>query len=174
MYTIRSIRPLATAQRTQPWQELDTARRQFDQLLEGWLPPVTREALGRYAPAIELYVTDTTVVLKAELPGIPGSDLNIQVTRETVLIETERHTSVPENAQVHRSELRNGAIHRVVQLPVEVDQDAVKAEFELGILTLTLPRLKDDRTKAVQVSLAQTEKVQTETPDTVQLNDAQS
>lgn len=147
--------------RWQPWQEMETMRRQLDQLFDE-LAPVSRDMLSSvrktWAPAIELKSTDTDVVLRAELPGVDGKDLDIQVTREAVAISGEyRSEEKHEEGNVFRSEFRYGSFHRVVPMPVAVQNDKVNAEFKDGILTLTLPKLVADRPKVVKVNLGGTD-----------------
>jgi HSP20 family protein len=158
--------------RWQPWQEMETVRRQLDQLFEEMVP-LTRDSLSTTVnravrvPAIELLATENTLILRAELPGFESQDLDIQVTREAVSIKGTKQSpfepvevnsetkAEPQAASPHlyRSEFRYGAFHRVIELPVEVDPDQVVADFKQGLLTLTLPKLEHDRRRAVKVAL---------------------
>lgn len=145
--------------RWQPWHELETMRRQLDQLFEE-ITPVSRGDLmttvnrAVRVPAIELTTTETDVILKAEIPGIEAKDLDVQVTRDAVTIKGEYQQETKEEThQVYRSEFRYGAFQRVVPLPVEVENEQAQAEFKDGILTLTLPKAERDRNKSVKVNL---------------------
>lgn len=165
--------------RWQPWQEMETVRRQLDQLFEEMVP-LTRESFSTTVnravrvPAIELTGTENALILCAELPGFEPDDLDIQVTRDSVSmrgmkksatqtepIETESSetpltdeaNTPPAASHVYTSEFRTGAFHRVITLPVEVEADQVVAVFKNGLLTLTMPKREDDRTRSVKVSL---------------------
>jgi HSP20 family protein len=161
--------------RWQPWQEMETVRRQLDHLFEEMVP-LTRDSLSTTVnravrvPAIELLATDNALILRAELPGLETQDLDVQVTREAVSIKGTKQAlcaNVPDVSadakpeaelqetapHVYRSEFRYGAFHRVIELPVEVDPEQVVADFKQGILTLTLPKLNNDRYRAVKVAL---------------------
>lgn len=147
--------------RWQPWQEMEALRRQFDQLFDE-IAPVSRDAfppsMGKsaWAPAIELKSTDTELVLRTELPGIEAKDLDVQVTREAVAISGEYRTEhKTEEGRLLRSEFRYGNFHRVIPLPVVVQNDAVKADFTNGVLTLTLPKVDADRPKVVKLNLTE-------------------
>lgn len=130
--------------RWQPWQEMETLRRQLDQLFDD-IAPVNREAVlaqrKAWGPAIELQNDDADIILRAELPGVDAKDLDVQVTREAVLISGE-HRSETKTEEQHfvRSEFRYGNFRRVVPLPAAVKNDQVQADFKDGILTLTLPK----------------------------------
>jgi HSP20 family protein len=145
--------------RWQPWYEMETLRRQLDQLFDE-LTPITRDALSTnsngntWTPAIELKNTDSSLILRAELPGIDAKDLDIQVTRNAIVLSGEyKFETKSEERRVVRSEFRYGNFHRVIPLPVTVQNDRVKADFEHGILTLTLPKFEADRPKVVKVNL---------------------
>lgn len=149
--------------RWQPWQEIDTLRRQFDQLFDE-LAPISRGTAMKmngsaWTPAIELKSTDKEVILRAELPGIDAKDLDVQVSRETVSLsgeyKTETKTEDKEH-QIYRSEFRYGNFQRVIPLPVAVENDQVKADFKDGILTLSMPRIEAERPKVVKVSVGGT------------------
>ena len=161
----------------QPWQDVENVRNQLDQLFEE-MNPIARETSVQQrsvrVPPIELLGTDVDLILKVELPGLEGKDLDIQVTREAVsikgaLIQTIKppvQTDAQADAEnavapltktpaprLYRSEFRTQTFHRVVPLPVEVDNENVHAEFKNGILTLTLPKLVRDRNHTVKVAL---------------------
>ncbi len=148
-----------TVIRWQPWQEVESLRRQFDQLVEEFAPAsregfVTSMNRAVRTPAVELKTTDTAVILRAEVPGIAAKDLNVEVTREAVSIAGEFRTETSETDHAfYRSEFRYGSFRRVVPLPVEVQNDAVQAEFKDGILTLTLPKAEAGKSKVVKVNL---------------------
>jgi HSP20 family protein len=145
--------------RRQPWQEMETVRRQMEQLFDELLPVSQNTALangnkGSWAPAIELRNTDTDVILQAALPGLDGKDLDIHVSREAVSISGEyKAETKTEDRKTVRSEFRYGSFHRVVPLPTAIYNDRVQAEFKDGILTLTLPKVEADRPKVVKVTL---------------------
>ena len=164
--------------RWQPWQEVEAVRHQLDQLFEE-MTPIARETFVQQRPVrvppIELSGTDTALILKVELPGIEGKDLDVQVTREAVSIKgavtpSIPHTEVGSDSEadsdteiepmaetptphIYRSEFRTQTFHRVIPLPVEVDNENTQADFKNGILTLTLPKLVRDRHHAVKVTL---------------------
>jgi HSP20 family protein len=150
--------PMAMIRR-QPWQEMETIRRQMEQLFDELLPVSQNPALANgnktgWVPAIELRNTDTDVILRAALPGLDGKDLDIHVSREAVSISGEyKSETKTEDGLTVRSEFRYGNFHRVVPLPTAIYNDRVQAEFKDGVLTLTLPKVEADRPKIVKVNL---------------------
>ena len=138
--------------RWQPFTELDTIRRQMDQVFDELVRGNSYN--DTWKPAIELQDTHENLILRAEVPGIEAKDLDIQVTREAVAITGEhRYENKNEERGFFRSELRYGKFQRVISLPVPVQNDQVKAEFKNGILTLTLPKVTEARRTVVKVNV---------------------
>ncbi len=156
----RLARPMALI-RWQPYQEIQTVRRQMEQTFNE-LASVNRTQMN-WKPAVELKDTENSLILRAEIPGVEGKDLDIRVTREAVAITGEhRYEKKAEERGYYHTEFRYGKFQRVVSLPVAIQNDQVQAEFKHGILTLTLPKVAEARHKVVKVNLTDTT---TETPE---------
>lgn len=155
---------MKTLIRLQPLRELDTLQRQLNQLFYQQSQPSNAPQMGvpqtrgNWEPAIELQNTDTALILRVQLPGMDAKDLDVQVSRDAVLIAGE-HTppQLARDAGAFRTEFRYGKFHRVVQLAVPVQNGEVSADFKNGILTLTLPKLRSQRPTVVKVSLSDDE-----------------
>lgn len=140
--------------RWQPFQEIETLRRQMDRLFDEMVSD-NREAQITWKPAVELKDTEDNLIVRAEIPGVEGKDLDIRVTREAVVISGEhRYEKKASERGFFRTEFRYGKFQRVIALPVAVQNDQVQAEFKDGILTLTLPKVTEARRKVVKVNLA--------------------
>jgi len=139
--------------RWQPFQELETLRNQMDQMFDQ-LANVDRDYSTNWKPAVELQDTEDSLILRAEVPGIEGKDLDIRVTREAVAISGEhRYEKKTDERGYFRSEFRYGKFQRVIPLPVPIQNEQVQAEFKNGILTLTLPKVTEARRTVVKVNL---------------------
>lgn len=141
--------------RWQPFQEIDALQREMNRLFDDALAPSMRRENGlTFMPAAELKETDEAVHLKLEVPGLESKDLDIQVTADSVSISGERRSETKtEEKGVFRSEFRYGRFERVIPLPTRIDNQKVQANYKDGILTLTLPKMEDERRKAVKVNL---------------------
>lgn len=154
--------------RFQPiFSEMETLRRQVDQIFDDLVTNShnsnQRDSLGYWKPAIELQDHGSQYLLRAILPGIDGQDLDIQVTKDAVVISGEIRSSQsvsPEAGESKESEQSRKYIHsefnygkfqRVIPLPSSVVNDQVGAKFEQGILTLTLP--KQEAQQVVKIKL---------------------
>ncbi|AFY85256.1 Hsp20/alpha crystallin family protein [Oscillatoria acuminata] len=136
-------------------REVDAWGRQFEQLLTEQ-PPCQRPEMGRvWQPAIELEETENSFVLRVEVPGLTGEEIDVQASRFQVAIAAQRQppTPVSQNSGYLRSELNYGKLRRVVPLPKPIVPDRIEAQLNNGILTLTLPKFSAQQTQVVKVRL---------------------
>jgi HSP20 family protein len=138
----------------QPFSEFETLRRQLDWMFDELTVPEEGKSRVDWVPAVELKDTGDNLVLRAELPGIDASNLNVEVTKEAVLLSGERRLEQKTEAKgFFKTEFRYGKFQRVINLPTAVINDQVQAEFKDGILTLTLPKVQEARNKVVKINL---------------------
>jgi HSP20 family protein len=103
-------------------------------------------------PAVDMYQTDGEVVVKAAVPGIKADEIQINVTGDVLTIKGEvKQKNEIKEQEYHLREQRWGSFERSLVLPTEVKSDAAKAEFENGILTITLP--KDEKAKPKMITV---------------------
>src|SRR5687768_51566 len=146
--------------RWEPAREMMTLREAMDRLFDdAFTRPfsVMREGGSSWSsPAIDMYQTDNDVVVKAALPGIKADEVQINVTGDTtapvVTIKGEtKHEEEKKDKSWHIREHRWGAFERSVRLPTGVISDRAKADFEHGILTITLPKSEEVKPKTITV-----------------------
>jgi HSP20 family protein len=142
--------------RWEPFREIDTLQRQMNRLFEDFAPSSSRWDNGglSISPAAELNETADAIHLKLEVPGMNANDLNVEVTSDAVSISGERRSEhQSEKNGVTRSEFRYGKFQRVIPLPSRVQNTDAKADYKDGILTLTLPKLEEEKNKVVKVNI---------------------
>jgi HSP20 family protein len=140
--------------RWQPFQEIETLRRQMDQMFDEVMSNEHQSATS-WKPAIELQDTEENLVLRAAIPGVDGKDIDVHVTREAVAISGEhRFEKKTQEQGFFRSEFRYGNFQRVIPLPVPIQNEQAHADFKNGILTLTLPKVTEARRTVVKLNLA--------------------
>ena len=142
-----------TLMRWEPFRELITLREAMDRLFdEAFTRPLGLLEGWGSLPLVDMYQTDNEVVVKATLPGVKPEDLHITVTGDVLTIKGEvKGEEEVKNATYHLRERRYGTFARSIPLPVPVVADKAKAEFENGILTLTLPKAEEVRPKTITV-----------------------
>jgi HSP20 family protein len=95
----------------------------------------------RFQPAMDVFETDSALVVRFELAGVRGGDLRVTVDADLVRVSGVRKPPPSDGAQrLHQMEIGFGPFERSLRLPVDVDRDAVTANLEEGILTVTLPK----------------------------------
>ncbi len=137
----------------QPFQEMNAVKQQLDQLFDYFACVET--APTTWTPAATLVESETALTLRIQLPGINVDDIDIQASREVVAVSGTRPSlELAEGETLRRNEFRYGGFRRVVSLPVAIDHNAVTADYEAGVLVLTLPKAEDVRNQVVKVSIA--------------------
>jgi len=103
-------------------------------------------------PAVNIWEKDGKAVVTAELPGIDPEKLDISVSGETVTIAgAALQETFGEDEIYLRQERGIGNFKRNIQLPFQIDAQAVEARYEKGILMITLPRAKEDLPKKIKI-----------------------
>jgi len=138
--------------RWEPAREMMTLREAMDHLFDdAFTRPLTLRD-GWSAPAIDMYQTDNEIVVKAALPGLKADEVQINITGDVLTLKGETgHEEEKEEKAWHIREQRWGAFERSVALPTEVVTDKAKAEFENGILTITLPKAEEVKPKIINI-----------------------
>jgi HSP20 family protein len=107
---------------------------------------------GMEIPAVDMYQTDDAVVVKSAIPGIKPEDIDISITGDTLTIRGETKVEEEVNEENYmRRERRYGSFCRSLALPLPVVTDKAEAEFENGVLTLTLPKAEEVKPKAIKI-----------------------
>jgi HSP20 family protein len=124
-------------------------RRQLGQVFED--APQQRVSAGVF-PLINLTEDKDKYYVRAELPGVKGEELDIQVTGKNLAISGERKIAAEEEgARYHRREREAGTFSRMIGLPGEVDSNAVDAKLENGILSIIVPKAEIAKPKQITV-----------------------
>jgi HSP20 family protein len=142
--------------RWEPAREMMTLREAMDRLFDdAFTHPfsLSREGGSNWSsPAIDMYQTDDEVVVRAALPGIKSDEVQINVTHDILTIRGEtKHEEEKNDKSWHIREHRWGAFERSVRLPTGVIADRAKAEFDNGILTISLPKSEEVKPKTINV-----------------------
>lgn len=138
----------------QPFRELEEVQRDMNRMFEN-LSTLRQPGvdLGCF-PAVEIEETADHYLLHLELPGLKPEDLNLEVSAESVSISGERRAeSRTEDRGTTRSEFHYGKFERVIPLPGRVNNQGVKADYQQGVLTVTLPKAEAEKQKVVKVQV---------------------
>jgi HSP20 family protein len=141
--------------RWEPVREMMTLREAMDRLFDDAFtrPFSIRDGWSASTPAVDMYQTDDEVVVKASLPGIKADEVQINVTGDVLTLKGEvKHEEEKNDRSWHIREQRWGSFQRSVALPTNVVSDKAKAEFENGILVITLPKAEEVKPKTITIN----------------------
>ncbi|CAJ5457267.1 stress response protein [Burkholderia pseudomallei] len=102
---------------------------------------------------IDVTENDQAYAVKAELPGVDKNDINVQIDGNTVSIsaKVERNKELKEGERVIRRERYSGEFSRTFSLANELDRDAASAQYQDGVLSLTLPKKASSEKKKLTI-----------------------
>jgi len=145
--------------RWEPARELATIQNEMNRLFSSFFdgPPPAGNAGGatlrRWIPAMDLVETDDDFVLRADLPGLTESDVNIELEDNTLTISGERKAEHEERKEgYYRVERAFGSFSRSLTLPEGVDPDRVRANFNCGVLEVRVPKPEQRKPRKVTIS----------------------
>ena len=103
-------------------------------------------------PMVNVHETNDALVVEAAMPGIKPEEIDITVLGDvlTIKAETKRERET-KNGNTHRQEWSVSSFQRSIALPVQVNADAAKSEFENGVLTLTLPKAESAKPRRLEI-----------------------
>jgi HSP20 family protein len=108
-----------------------------------------------WSPAVDIFETDNELVLKADVPGVDQKDIDIQLENGTLTLKGERKFANEERGKgFHRLERSYGSFVRYFTVPETIDPEHVRADFNNGVLTVTLPKKEIAKPKAIKVQVS--------------------
>jgi HSP20 family protein len=137
-----------------PLRDIVAVRDELDRLFRSGLT-WGREAVeaAGWSPELDVEETDDGYVLHVELPGVRTEDIEIGIEEDVLTIDGKRDFYEEKEAEgFRRVERRFGSFHRAVRLPGKVDADAVKASYDDGLLTVTIPKVAEARPHRIAVT----------------------
>jgi HSP20 family protein len=109
---------------------------------------------GSFMPAVDVYEDENRIVLKVEAPGVDQKDIDIRVENNILTIHGERKLEKEEKEEnFQRIERRYGSFTRSFTLPNSVDTDNVSADYENGVLKISLTKRAEAKPKQIKVHI---------------------
>ena len=104
-----------------------------------------------FVPATDIYETDDGLMVVMEVPGVERKDIDINVENEVIRVEGRIDASKYDGLDPLYTEYNVGHFARNFTLSNKVDQQKIGAQLEDGVLTLTLPKLREARPRRISV-----------------------
>jgi len=146
------------AQEVTPWRPIEgltTLRRDMDRMWDRFFGEdrgLTKWRDG-WSPSLDISETKDNLIVKTELAGVDPKEVNISIRGDVLTIKGEKKEEKDEKDEnYHLVESSYGSFCRSVRLPVEVDQNKIKARCKDGVLKITLPKSEKTKAKEIKVS----------------------
>jgi len=139
-----------------PAVELFNFGSRINRLLSDALPGLDWQprdsATAAWVPAVDVFEEPESIRIVAEVPGVKPEDVKISLEGNVLTIHgTKQQVAEERTQQVHRYERAYGAFERSFTLPATVDAAGIKATYEHGVLTITLPKVEKARPRQIDV-----------------------
>src|SRR5690242_18778830 len=146
---------MRTIARWEPFHGVTTLQDQINRLFnDAFERTGEQSSLSASAPAVDIYETEQELVVKADLPDVDPKDLDIRVENNLLTIRGERKFEKKVNEENYlRVERSFGSFARSFTLAKTVNPDAIKAEYQNGVLTLTIPKREEAKPKQIKVNV---------------------
>ena len=143
--------------RWDPFREFSTLQDRMNRLFrESYGPEGREESLTSttFAPPVDVYEDEHNVSLKIEVPGIDEKDIDLRIENNVLTVHGERKFEKEEKEEnFRRVERQYGSFTRTFTLPNTVDSEKVSANYEKGILKVTLPKKAEAKPKQIKVNV---------------------
>ena len=152
---------MTTLTRWDPFRGLGSLQEQMNRLFD--------EAFGRarglddsltpWAPPVDIYETESHLVLQADLPDIREQDLDIRIENNMLTIRGERSFEEKVSKENYlRVERAYGSFSRSFTLPNTINLEGIKAEYRNGVLTVHLPKREESKPRQIKVAVGSNSK----------------
>jgi HSP20 family protein len=143
--------------RWDPFREFTTLQDRMNRLFRDSFGPEGREeslTTTKFAPPVDVYEDEHNVTLKIEVPGIDEKDIDVRIENNTLTVHGERKFEKEEKEENYRRvERQYGSFTRSFTLPNTVDADKASANYEKGVLKITLAKKAEAKPKQIKVNV---------------------
>lgn len=142
--------------RWDPFADMAQLRDEVNRLFEHSITAGGREPVSTrmWAPTVDIEESENEIIIHAELPGINPDEIAIQMEGDTLTIRGERLVKKEEREKKYiRVERSYGSFQRSFSIGVPVKNDEVNAQYNEGVLTITLPKAEDIKPKQIPVKV---------------------
>jgi HSP20 family protein len=129
----------------------------MSRLFDNWYKPARYRAEGEsldWVPVVDILEADEHVEIRAEIPGLSEKEVQVSVTDDVLTLKGEKtQESEDKDQKYHRVERSYGHFQRSFTLPAHLDPKDIKAKFTHGVLTVSIPKVKDAEPKEIQIGV---------------------
>lgn len=148
--------------RWQPFDDMETLRHQIEDIFDEVeifddVETIVPQEKVSWQPVIALTDMPESLILQVQLPGLDPQYIDIQATRQAVLVAgCQPYPEQGNRNKLLYSEFAYGKFQRIVNLPVEINPDQIQSNYRNGLLSLMLPKAEHERRYTVKVRVQET------------------
>ena len=105
------------------------------------------------SPPVDVYEDREGIILFADMPGVSKENLNLNVEAGTLTIEGDLAVKFPQDMEARHAEVNLPGYKRVFTLSNELDANKISAEFNQGVLKLTIPKAEHAQPRKIEISV---------------------
>src|SRR5579864_5875001 len=143
--------------RWDPLRDLATLQNRLNRFVrQAYSPEGPEEALTTtsFAPPVDIYEDEHNITLKMEVPGIDEKDIDVRIENTTLTVHGEREFEKEEKEEnFRRVERQYGSFTRSFTLPSSVDTGQVSANYDKGVLKISLAKKAEAKPKQIKVNV---------------------
>lgn len=131
-----------------PWRDVGRLQAQMEKAFAG-----ANDSYGSLYPRLDVQTTEDEAIVRAEVPGVPAEKIELSVEDDVLTLRGAREADeLPEGRNWARRERGHGSFERRLRLPFRIEAGAVDAQYENGVLQVTLPRAEADKPHRIAIS----------------------
>jgi HSP20 family protein len=139
--------------RWEPFRELAALQSEMSRWMNqmaGGTPTGNGQSTSSWLPALDVWETDSELVLSFDLPGIPEDKISVELEDNVLTVSGERERQTEQSGdRFYRYERRFGTFARNVTLPQGVNEDSIKADYNAGVLEVRVPKPEEPKPKRI-------------------------
>jgi len=140
-----------------PFEEMDRLFHQFfsDRFMRPfdvrWPEWTQMHGIDQHMPRVDVIDREDEVLVKVEIPGMEKDAIDVSISDDVVTIKGETREETEEKGEIYRSEIHRGSFARRVRMPCTVKGEEAKANFNNGVLEITVPKAKQVKKVSVPI-----------------------
>jgi HSP20 family protein len=133
----------------------------MDRMFRSFRSQFGADDVAGWSPSIEVFERDGKLIVHADLPGLSKDDVKIQVVNDQLIIEGERmREHNDDKGPIHRLERSYGSFMRSIALPEGANVDQAHAEFNNGVLEISIPIPEQKQARQIPIQAGSPERRQ--------------
>jgi HSP20 family protein len=141
--------------RWDPFRDMVTLREKMNRMFEDVFAGRSEDkelSASTWAPAVDIFETESELMMTVEVPGIDEKDIEIKIEDNTLTLKGERKfEKETKEENYHRIERSYGSFYRAFTLPNSIDPDKIQAEHENGVLKITMAKRQELKPRKVKI-----------------------